>query len=301
MKKKKQKSHYELLRRQWLSRHKKARRELLKKHKEAVEWINETVPDKEKLASSAAGLLMMSSSALPATISAVENYIQADSNDTEHVQTVDNTQALVDELKVQNLAKARILTSDEEITISQILSKYFKMDVRAEIDGKRLNRTFGVIGAEQHLMRYPGDTMVSHLPSELTKDKFIYSSGMAPGRGAWGYFAKSKAEMTNTDIERERWYIAVQTFLAPNYNSRLNDYRGFFKYRKMLLVNTQTGQAIVTVIGDAGPAQWTGKHLGGSPEVMHYLGFSGGMRKGPVLYFFIDDPTDTIPLGPVKP
>jgi hypothetical protein len=68
----------------------------------------------------------------------------------------------------------------------------------------------------------------------------------------------------------------------------------------MLLVNTQTGQAIVTVIGDAGPAQWTGKHLGGSPEVMNYLGYSGGMRKGAVLYFFIDDPDNKIPLGPIN-
>ena len=73
----------------------------------------------------------------------------------------------------------------------------------------------------------------------------------------------------------------------------------FFKFRKMLLVNPNTGQAIVTVIGDAGPAEWTGKHLGGSPEVMYHLGLGSGSRKGGVLYFFIDDANDTIPLGPV--
>jgi hypothetical protein len=69
----------------------------------------------------------------------------------------------------------------------------------------------------------------------------------------------------------------------------------------MLVVNTKTGQAIVTDIADAGPAVFTGKHLGGSPEVMYFLGLHKGSRKGPVLYFFIDDPDDKIPLGPIKP
>ena len=54
------------------------------------------------------------------------------------------------------------------------------------------------------------------------------------------------------------------------------------------------------VIGDAGPAVWTGKHLGGSPEVMYYLEREDGARRGPVLYFFIDDPQDLVPLGPIQ-
>ena len=59
-------------------------------------------------------------------------------------------------------------------------------------------------------------------------------------------------------------------------------------------------QALVVVVGDAGPAAWTGKHLGGSPEVMSYLERVDGRQKGPVLYFFIDDPEDKIPLGPLE-
>jgi hypothetical protein len=56
----------------------------------------------------------------------------------------------------------------------------------------------------------------------------------------------------------------------------------------------------VTDIADAGPGQSTGKHLGGSPEVMHHLDFGKGPRKGAVLYFFIEDPDDKIPLGPIQ-
>lgn len=68
----------------------------------------------------------------------------------------------------------------------------------------------------------------------------------------------------------------------------------------MLVVNPQNGKAIVADIADAGPSPWTGKQLGGSPAVMNYLERVDGAQKGPVLYFFINDPNDTIPLGPVQ-
>ena len=32
---------------------------------------------------------------------------------------------------------------------------------------------------------------------------------------------------------------------------------------------------------------------------MYYLGFGEGLRKGGVLYFFVDDIDNKIPLGPV--
>ena len=64
-----------------------------------------------------------------------------------------------------------------------------------------------------------------------------------------------------------------------------------------MVVNTKNGNAVVADIADAGPAAFTGKHFGGSPEVMEYLGGLG--IKGVVLLFFIDDPENTIKLGPV--
>ena len=88
--------------------------------------------------------------------------------------------------------------------------------------------------------------------------------------------------------------------MTPGFAENFVKYRDFFKFRKMLVVNPKTGQAVVAVIGDAGPAEWTGKHLGGSPEVMDALGLADGPRKGPVLYFFIDDPKNEVRLGPVN-
>ena len=87
---------------------------------------------------------------------------------------------------------------------------------------------------------------------------------------------------------------------TQNIKSEIRNKFDFFKFRKMLVINPKTGQAVVAVIGDAGPAEWTGKHLGGSPEVMDALGLASGPRKGLVIYFFIDDPKNEVPLGPVK-
>lgn len=293
------KSHYDTLKNQWLKKHKEARKNLHKKHKSAFDWIFEKFPDRKKLASSAIGALMLGQ-VLPAsaTLGALSNL---NLPNTEQQNPHETTQKLLDELNQIVPEQVRPLNSNEEQKISEVLTKSFEMDIKTDINGLRLNRTYGLIGAEQHLMRFPGDTMNGHLDPQVENNHFFYSSGMAPGRGAWGYFASSKEEFSDKDKEREKWYIAVQTFEALNYNERLNDYRGFFKYRKMLVVNTKSGQAIVTDIADAGPAVFTGKHLGGSPEVMYFLGLNQGPRKGPVLYFFIQDPDDKIPLGPIQP
>jgi len=291
-------SHYHLLKQKWLARHRQAKRKFHKKHKEALDWIIENFPAKEQLAGSAVGMLMLSNLIPTSTVlgSLLQNPVE-----TETVSTVDKTNQLLDELNQVVPDKMRPLNDEEEVKISAILSKYFGANVSAAVNGLRLNRSYGVIGAEQHLVRFPTDNMATHLDAVDRNNKMIYSSGMAPGRGAWGYFAQSKTEFGDLAREREKWYIAVQTFAAPNYNARLADYRDFFKWRKMLVLNPKTGQVVVVDIADSGPAIWTGKHLGGSPEVMYSLGFGQGSRKGGVLYFFINDPDDKIALGPVKP
>ena len=205
---------------------------------------------------------------------------------------------LVSDLYQYMPKEVRALAPQEEKVIGQLLTKHFGFPVVAELNGMRLNRSYGYIGKEQHLARFPGDTMATHFDSD-TDATAHGREGMAPGLGAWRYFAPSREALTQKEIDREKYYIAVQTFLAPDYNLRVAEYRDFFKFRKMLVVNPNTGRAMVVVIGDAGPAQWTGKSLGGSPEVMHYLERVDGRAKGPVLYYFIDDPDDKIPLGPV--
>jgi hypothetical protein len=289
MARKQERLHFAHLQKKWTRRQKLLQRKLFKKHKESLSWIQDN--SKQAIVGSAAGLLMMSQ---PTTIPVLADALLPTPPVEKPLKNVSQLMTDLTQLLPQTVEP---LTPAQEKSIGTVLSSYFNMPVSAELEGKRLNRSYGLIGAEQHLTRFPGDTMATHF--ETPQLEFFASSGMAPGRGAWGYFADSKTAMTEKDIDREKYYIAVQTFLAPGWKGDIKGYYNFFKYRKMLVVNPENGKAVVADIGDAGPAASTGKHLGGSPEVMWYLERQDGRARGPVLYFFIDDPNDTIPLGPV--
>lgn len=183
------------------------------------------------------------------------------------------------------------LNSEQEQNISRLLHQTFGLHASAELEGNKLNHSYGLIGAEQHLPRYPGDTIDQHDAYQV--------AGITPGLGAWRYFAPSKSLMTPDLVAKERYYVAVQTLYLPDWTTRLAYLRDWYKYRKVVLVNPKNGKAIIAVVGDAGPAAWTGKHFGGSPEVMGYLEMKDGRQKGPVVLFFVDDPDNKVPLGPL--
>jgi hypothetical protein len=184
----------------------------------------------------------------------------------------------------------------KEAEMEKLLADNLGIQTRYELEGYRMNVNVGLIGAEQHLYRWQGDSLDAHTTTPEDQAMF-HRSGIAPNRGAYGYFGPSGDK---TAIQRERYYFAVQTFLSPNWQGNIKNTYNFFRFRKMIAINTKTGEAVVAVVGDAGPAKWTGKSYGGSPEVMHYLGLGKGPRKGEILILFVDDPNEKIPLGPVK-
>lgn len=197
----------------------------------------------------------------------------------------------IDSLKSMLPDTVRPLARDEEKRLEQVIKDITNVSAKASLEGEHLNTTYGYIGAEQHLKRYPGDILENHGP--------YYKEGIAPGLGAWGYFSKSKGDLTSELIETEKWYAVVQTLYLPDWSSRQPYLRNWYKYRKVLIVNTLNGNSVVASIADAGPAAFTGKHFGGSPEVMEYLG-GPRYKKGAVLLFFVDDPENKVKLGPVE-
>lgn len=287
------KSSYHKLKNKWVKRHASLKEKLLTSHKDSLDWLVKNLPAKHHLAAGSLSSLLL----LAPQISPSQPVVQSDSK--EQVIEVTKKSFLLTDLSSIVPTEIRPLNKEEETKITDLLSKDLGISVKAELENKRLNTSYGYIGAEQHLTRYPGDTMDTHFQTNEEAARFA-KSGMAPGRGAWGYFTYSQGEMTQRDIDREKYYIAVQTFMSDGYSQRVREYVDFFRFRKMLVVNPQNGKAMVVVIGDAGPAVWTGKHLGGSPEVMGYLERFDGRARGPVLYFFIDDPEDKIPLGPIE-
>lgn len=183
------------------------------------------------------------------------------------------------------------LEVEQEAAVSTLIQNFWQISARAELEGNRLNHSYGMIGAEQHLPRFAGDSAALH-------DE-IQSAGITPARGAFGYFVNSPSELTDEIVAQEKYYVAVQTLYLPDWNSNWKKLKEWYKFRKVIVINPENGKAITAVIGDAGPAKWTGKHFGGSPEVMEYLGLYGGMRKGKVLLYFVDDPDGSVALGPV--
>lgn len=288
--KKKKISHYEHLAKKWVEKQKKSQEKLWYHHGGILhDYINGS---RQFAIGSLAGLMLLIAPGSP--VQATAPAIAKD----KPFKDLDRQTSLLLDLTSVLPQTVRPLTPEEEGKVGVLLSQYFGFPVSAELNGKRLNRSYGYIGQEQHLYRYPGDNISDQLPTEEDARKFA-SYGIAPGLGAYGYFAYSQNSMTQLQSDREKWYIAVQTFLAPGYNENVRDMNNFFKYRKMLVVNPENGKALIADIADAGPSPWTGKQLGGSPEVMHYLERKDGAQKGPVLYFFIDDPGDKIALGPV--
>ncbi len=282
---------HKVLLEKWAAENLKLKRDLAKKHGSSLKWLSQN--SKNLALGSLGALLMLASSGPQASSIRHVTFAQEEAK-----KNIDQKAFLISDLSNVLPKQVRPLDQTEESQISQILSRSFGLDVKPTLEGKRLNTTYGIIGKEQHLARFPGDSIDTHFDNTTDSAKFS-SEGMAPGLSAWGYFAKSQTQMTTKDSDREKYYIAVQTFLSQDFSERFAQYRDFYKYRKMLVVNPTNGRAIVADIADAGPAPWTGKQLGGSAEVMSYLERVDGAGRGAVLYFFIDDPNNKVPLGPI--
>lgn len=243
--------------------------------------------------SALAGTLLFAPPSLVKNVQPIVKVVKSLS-DLENSQSgVSQQETLLSSLQQILPQKIGPLNTTQEKTLEQVFSQATGINAKATLEGEHLNTTYGYIGAEQHLARYPGDNMSVH-PKVPQLDE-----GMAPGLGAWGYFTYSKAALTPQLADDEKWYAVVQTLYLPDWAKRQPYLSNWYKYRKVLIVNTVNGNAVVADIADSGPAAWTGKQFGGSPEVMSYLG-GPKYKKGPVVLFFVDDPTNQVPLGPVE-
>lgn len=240
------------------------------------------------------GSLLFAPPLLPKGLPPVAEIIKNLTSKPENVnaESLPKRQLLLASLQQLLPQKVGPLDRSTEKSLEQVFSQIIGVNSKATLESEHLNTTYGLIGAEQHLARYPGDNMSVHPKIPQLDEE------MAPGLGAWGYFARSKSQMTQDDVNREKWYAVVQTLYLPDWNKRQPYLRDWYEYRKVLIVNTSNGNAVVADIADSGPAAWTGKSFGGSPEVMNYLG-GPRYKKGPVVIFFVDDPNNQVPLGPV--
>lgn len=182
------------------------------------------------------------------------------------------------------------LEEESQLYLEQQLTLILGFDVRHQLEEKQLNHSIGIMGAEQHLLRFPGDTLSQH-------DAY-QEAGMAPKRGAFSWFTEA-GELSETAIMREKYYFAVQLMYLPNWNQDYPELKPWYKYRKMIVINPAEQVAVVGVVADAGPAMWVQKQFGGSPEVIREGKIWSNNSRGRVMLLFVDDPEDQIPLGPI--
>ena len=179
------------------------------------------------------------------------------------------------------IADKTALNVSQENVVADALSQKFGLKLKASLDGNKLNEIFGYMGAEQHLLRWAGDSLAQHS---------IQQSGMAPLQGSFKDF---------DNPEQEKYYVAVQLHELPNWNKNWPTLKPWYRYRKVFVFNPANQKGVVAVIGDSGPSKFTGKTFGGSPEVMNYLQMKDGGQKGKAIILFVDDSEDKIALGPV--
>lgn len=197
-------------------------------------------------------------------------------------QETTNLQLFVEQLN-SLIANKKTLNSAEEEVIADALSKKFGLNLKVNLDGNRLNEILGYVGKEQHLYRWKGDSLAGHE---------VQSAGIAPLQGAFKDF---------DNVDQEKYYVAVQLHELPNWNKEWPTLKPWYKYRKVFVFNPVNQKGVVAVIGDSGPAKFTGKTFGGSPEVMEYLQMKDGGQKGKAIILFVDDAQNKIALGPVDP
>lgn len=324
--------HRDLTRQRFHQKHRHIKR-ILKKHSIKIEEVRRHGAKLAATGAIAGTLMTTAAGAQPSKAKAVED--NKDKDDTSQTAAADEKRKVEvqkkflakfinkygpkdvagDEKKLNNIDIQALFTSEagqkriQEIALSidkntatqyeneltALFAIQYGIQSAASLDGKRLNTIFGPLGAEQHLPRFAGDSAAQH-----TDDPALRSSGITPGRGAWGLWTSSKASLSTAQIEQEKYYIAAQTFLAPGFRENPNELYNWFKYRKILMINPSNGKAVVAVIGDAGPATWTGKNYGGSPEVMKVLEAHDGRGRASVFVYFVDDPENKVPLGPVN-
>lgn len=180
------------------------------------------------------------------------------------------------------------MESETELYLEQQLSDILGFEVTAELEEQRLNHSIGIMGGEQHLIRFPGD--------DLSQHDAYQEAGIASNRGAFGWFTQN-GELTEEAIQMEKYYFAVQTLYLPNWHSEYQTLKGWYKFRKMIVINPAEQLAVVGVIGDAGPAAWVQKQFGGSPEVIREGKIWSQKSRGRVILLFIDDPDNQVSLG----
>jgi hypothetical protein len=188
---------------------------------------------------------------------------------------------------------------------------FMTVELLSVLDGVSIPTISGLVGREQHLYLNATEANLGRTDAAAAIHYAVSGTpapaqnGMAGGYGAFGANAGY-----NLPIEDERYYINmrwnyVTWYEAPDgtcssvdghpdtcttgYNSALKNWH----YRKKVIVtNPANGKRIVASIMESGPAIWTNRVSGLSPEAMYVL---GATTNNSLTYYWAAN--QSLPLG----
>ena len=140
---KKKKPHFTYLREKWKIRNQEVEDSLWKKHGEYLKGVL-AKPRNLAVSSLAGAVLMVNSHA------AILNPNIAPNASESAFVSIDKQTFLMADLSKVLPSMVQPLTSQQENAILDILSNTFNLPLKAEINGIRLDRNYGLIGKEQH-------------------------------------------------------------------------------------------------------------------------------------------------------
>jgi hypothetical protein len=114
-----------------------------------------------------AGSLLLSSGAAHKALPAPHEFIDKLKDGDPSAKAKSSAALLIDTLRSVLPERPRPLTRDEEKLLEQVFTNVVGIPAKATLEGEHLNTTYGYIGAEQHLRRYPGDTLRNHGEPEM--------------------------------------------------------------------------------------------------------------------------------------
>gem|GEM_PF-3905609 len=153
----------------------------------------------------------------------------------------------------------------------------------SRLEGYDIPATTGKVGREQHLyLTSGGEDAGTHY--SLSGTPSAAQNGMAGGYGSFG----TSSSPASTDQERYyinmRWNYAewyedsstMDSFNRPMTRTRnLNTTaKNWHRHKKVIVTNPNNGRQLVVSIEESGPALWTGRVSGLSPEAMSELSAS---------------------------
>lgn len=217
-----------------------------------------------------------------------------------------------------------------------ITSSYSSFKVYTEVatlNGITIPATSGRVAREQHLNLIASESASHHYStSPVASSPSWLRNGMAGGAGSFGsYGYPPKAEEKYYITMRwnyTTWYSgalgnASQMYCGSAYSYYSIHYYSSYKYggeycvprtytknsssslkashwkRRVVVTNPANGRKVVVSVLESGPAIWTGRAAGLSPEAMYALGISSSTNNNnPLKYYWAAD--QSMSLGRIK-